>query len=218
MVSSLPTGPGSTLVQLILPARCPGCAARAVALCPACQRLLIPAPLSPPPPGVEWWAAAFAYHGPARALVAAAKYRGARAGWAWLASELAGRISGAEGAATLELVTWPPTTAARRRQRGFDQAQWLARRVARELALPARGLLHRRPGPAQTGRDRRARAESGPTFTALALRPGTGVLVVDDVATTGATLAAAAAALRSAGAGLVAAATAARTPFNAAQK
>jgi predicted amidophosphoribosyltransferase len=155
---------------------------------------------------------AFAYDGALRELVARAKYRGARTGWAWLAEALARTVAEAEGAPTLQAVTWPPTTSARRRQRGFDQAEWLARRVAEELALPARRLLRRHPGPAQTGRDRRARAEHGPVFAAHPAAQGARLLVVDDVATTGATLASAAAALRAGGAVTVAAATAARTP------
>jgi predicted amidophosphoribosyltransferase len=71
--------------------------------------------------------------------------------------------------------------------------------------------LRRLPGPPQTGLpavDRRR----GPVFRARNAAPFT-VLLVDDVATTGATLAAAAAALREAGAARVLAATAARTPL-----
>ena len=121
-----------------------------------------------------------------------AKYRGARTGWSWLAEALAEVVAEAGGAPSLQVVTWPPTTLARRRERGFDQAEWLARRVAAHLSLPAAGLLRRRPGPAQTGRDRRARAEHGPVFIARPGAQGKRLLVVDDVATTGATVASAA--------------------------
>jgi predicted amidophosphoribosyltransferase len=158
---------------------------------------------------------AFAYEGALRDLVAQVKYRGARTGWAELADALAEVVRRSGGAGDLQIVTWPPTTAARRGQRGFDQAEWLARRVADELSLPARRLLRRRPGPAQTGRDRRARAADGPAFAAHPAAGGARLLVVDDVATTGTTLASAAASLRSAGAVAVAAATAARTPHPA---
>jgi len=200
------------LVQVVLPAYCPGCATPAPGLCPSCRAGLGAPPAAGPPPGIDWWVSAFAYEGALRELVAGVKYRGARTGWTWLAEALAGAVADVDGAASLDVVTWPPTTPARRRRRGFDQAEWLARRVAEELALPARRLLRRRPGPAQTGRDRRARAEHGPAFAVQPAVRGARLLVVDDVATTGATLAAAAAALRAGGAATVAAATAARTP------
>ena len=203
------------LLQVVLPASCPGCATPAPALCPSCRAGLLAPPAANPPPGVDWWVSAFAYEGALRELVARAKYRGARTGWGWLAEALAEAVAEAvaeaEGAPALQVVTWPPTTPARRHQRGFDQAEWLARRVAGELSLPARRLLRRRPGPAQTGRDRRARADQGPVFAAHPAAHGACLLVVDDVATTGVTMASAAAALRAGGAVSVAAATAART-------
>ena len=204
------------LLEALLPGVCPGCGAPATGLCPPCSAGLAPAPAAAPPAGVDWWVSAFAYEGALRELVARAKYRGARAGWAWLPGAVAAVVADAGDAGALQAVTWPPTTAVRRRRRGWDPAEWLARGVARELSLPASPLLRRRPGPAQTGRDRRSRAEHGPAFSAQPFRPGACVLVVDDVATTGATLSAAAAALRERGAGVVAAATAARTPHPAA--
>jgi predicted amidophosphoribosyltransferase len=110
-----------------------------------------------------------------------------------------------------------PAAAAHRRERGFDQGQLLARAVARKLpGVPARRLLDRQPGPAQTGRDRAERL-IGPT---LALHRGarsTGtVVLLDDVRTTGASLATGAAILRTAGAQRVVAATIAATPAHAA--
>jgi predicted amidophosphoribosyltransferase len=145
----------------------------------------------------------FAYEGPLRELVARLKYRNERSGLGWVSRVVAASVRAAAGAgagaAQLDAVTWPPTACARARRRGFDQAEHLARAVARELGLPARSLLRRRPGPAQTGRSRADRAR-GPVFVARTAVPGGRLLVVDDVATTGATLAGAAAALRQAGA------------------
>ncbi|MDQ3946823.1 MAG: hypothetical protein M3357_17035, partial [Actinomycetota bacterium] len=138
------------LLQVVLPAFCPGCAMPAPGICLSCRAGLLSPPAAGPPPEVDWWVSAFTYEGALRELVARAKYRGVRTGWAWLAETVAEAVAQAEGARALQVVTWPPTTPARRRQRGFDPAEWLARRVARELSLPARGLLRRRPGPAQT--------------------------------------------------------------------
>lgn len=100
-------------------------------------------------------------------------------------------------------VTWAPTSARRRRTRGFDQAELLARAVARHLGVRCRRTLTRDAGAPQSGRDRRARLD-GPAFTATRHAAGAGrVLLVDDVRTTGATLCAAADALTAAGAARV---------------
>jgi predicted amidophosphoribosyltransferase len=110
----------------------------------------------------------------------------------------------------IDVVTWVPTDRARQRARGFDHARRLATAVARRQQLPARALLARGEGPPQTGLGLEQRG-IGPPIHAQARSPAR-VLLVDDVATTGASLARATAALRSAGARIVIAATAARTP------
>ncbi len=107
-------------------------------------------------------------------------------------------------------ITWAPTTRERRRARGFDHAQILAQAVGARLGYPVIGLLRRNPGPAQTGLSAAARRRS-PSFSTRQPVSGT-VLIVDDVATTGATLSAAGRVLRAAGAVRVIALTAARTP------
>ena len=96
------------------------------------------------------------------------------------------------------VVTWAPTAPARRRRRGFDQAELLARAVARRADLPVAALLRRRPGPAQSGRTRAQRVQ--PAGFVTRIDQADPVLLVDDVSTTGATLVAAARALRAAGA------------------
>src|SRR3712207_7831548 len=54
-------------------------------------------------------------------LVARLKYRNARASLAWLARAMAALVD----RRGTDVVTWVPTTPARRRQRGFDQAELL---------------------------------------------------------------------------------------------
>ena len=135
------------------------------------------------------------YEGAARELVLALKYRNTRPALDRVARAMAAVAAPhAPDAVTLR----GPPTPARRRERGYDQAQLLARGVARGLQMPLVRLLERCAGPAQTGRDRAERL-TGPRLVARRSHAGA-VLVVDDVCTTGATLAAAAVALRHAGA------------------
>lgn len=183
------------------------CGAQGPAPCGRCAAELRRAPSLPAPPGVDSCTALLAYDGAGRELVARLKYRNARSSVPFLARGMAAVVP-----ARIDVVTWAPTTPARLRARGFDQARLLARAVARELGVPCRPLLRRLPGPAQTGRDAVAR-HAGPAFTVgQSLRGGRRVLLVDDVVTTGATVAAAARALRDAGAEAVHAVAAARTP------
>jgi len=195
--------------DVLLALTCPVCGVRGGAPCPPCAAGLRPAPPVPPPLGVDRCLALFAYEGAGRELVTKLKYRNHRGALAGLAAALAALVRGLD----FDVVTWPPTTAGRRRERGFDQAELLARGVARQLGVPSRRLLARGPGLPQTGRSRGGRQE-GPDLHPRGRAPPR-ALVVDDVVTTGATLRAAALALRGAGAEHVVAVAVARTPLRA---
>ena len=178
-------------------------------MCAACARTLRPAPVTPAPAGIDSWVTPLAYEGIARNVIARVKYRDARSALPWLAAALTAAVRAGAGPDELDAVTWAPTTPARRRRRGFDHAELLAGEVGAALGLPVVATLTRRPGPPQTGLASAAR-RAGPSFWART--PAPRLLLVDDVATTGATLAAAARVLRAAGARRIVAATAARTP------
>ena len=151
--------------------------------------------------------AVLTFSGPGRRLLLALKYGNAKPVVRSLATAMA-RLARRH---QVDVVTWAPTSVRHRRQRGYDQAEVLARAVAWRLGVPCRSLLRRvDSAPPQTGRSRAERLE-GPSF--VACRPVRGsVLVVDDVVTTGATLRAAEAALQQAGARAVHCLAAAATP------
>ena len=212
------------LIDLLLPPRCPGCGTEGTIICATCRRHLHrrrdePAgvPIGMPagmPPGIvqlEWCAT---YSGSIRAALHALKYAGERRLVAPLGAALAERW--ARVAAGGDLVTWVPVHPARRRDRGFDQAEELARAMGSALQLPVMACLERRRRTmAQHALDRRARASNvSGVFTivpaALPRVRGRWVVIVDDIMTTGATLAGCAAALLDAGAAAVSAVTVAR--------
>lgn len=169
------------------------------------------APLLPVPAGLLTCGAVVAYDRDVRQAVVGLKNRDERA----RVGEWANRMAVLVPVVDDLVVTWAPTSDRRRRHRGFDQAELLARAVARRRQLPVARLLRRLPGGAQAGATALERA-TNPSFVA---RRGcrVPVLVIDDVATTGATLTAAAAALRRAGAPEVHGLVVARAPQPGAQ-
>ncbi len=200
---------------MLLAVTCPVCGAPGRAPCLSCAAGLRPAPPLAPPPGVDACLALLAYEGAGRELVARLKYRNHRAVLPGLARAMASLVTEPEEPGDIDLevdiVTWVPTTAARRRQRGYDQAELLAKAVARQLRRPCRRLLWRRPGPPQTGRALAERSQ-GPQVRARRQVVGAAVLLIDDVVTSGSTARVSAQALRMAGARSVVVLAAARTP------
>ncbi len=149
-----------------------------------------------------------AHHGTLRRLVHLFKYEG-RPGLARPLGELM-RLRGAAVLSDADLVVPVPLHRRRRRTRGFNQADALARQLDR----PQRQSLRRTSAtPPQAGRSRRDRRRNVRGVFALRSRreqeplQGARVVLVDDVLTTGATLEACARVLRAAGAAEVRALT-----------
>jgi ComF family protein len=213
----------TTALDAALPASCVGCRAEGPSICADCARALdarllapagvpigLPADIPAPLLQLDWCAP---FHGVVRDALHAIKYQGEQ------------RLAGPLGAAVArrwarigvgaDLVTHVPVHAERAKQRGYDQADLIARTAARELGLTHARLLTRdRATIAQFDLDRRRRATN--VRGAFAMDPGAGgiagrwILLVDDVTTTGATLAACAEPLLADGALGVSAITVAR--------
>lgn len=140
------------------------------------------------------------------------KFLGRTADTGVLAELVAGVLRDRFATNAVDVVTWAPTSNRRRRERGYDQAEVLARAVARRLRLPSRHLLTRAPGSPQTGRSRKERIREAPRFRARPTLRGLRVVVIDDVVTTGSTLRSAKAALTEGGYRVVLLVAVAATP------
>lgn len=203
------------LADLLIPSVCLVCADRCAGdlpLCARCQAAMVRAepgeatvPVAPGEGPTALWV--LERDGPVRALVHALKYRGLRR----IGPVIGGRIGGRllrDGQRPFDGVVPLPLHPSRRRERGYNQADLLARGVAERLGAPVLPeiLVRRRRGPSQTrgDRDERAAAVRGafavPDPSAVS---GRRLLLVDDVVTTGSTAAAAAGALTAAGAACV---------------
>jgi len=149
-----------------------------------------------PPRPIDTTRAPFLYEGPLARAIRGLKF----SGWRSLVSHLGGAMA-AVADSPARVVTWVPLSAVRRCERGFDQAELLARALASRTGRRPRRLLERVEDiPARArlpGRERREIPEGA--FAAAGAVPPT-VLLVDDVLTTGATAAACARALRRGGA------------------
>lgn len=115
-----------------------------------------------------------------------------------------------------DIISWVPLDRARRRKRGYDQAELIARKAAEQLRRPCRALLKKKRGvrpQSGTGSPERRRANIAGAYSVpdRALVAGKRILLIDDIVTTGSTLSECAKTLLLAGAEDVCCATLART-------
>lgn len=191
---------------------CPACA-EAVAMPPeVCPSCALPSPggaicggCLAHPPAFDATLAVGPYRFPLDRLVTRLKYAGQLPFAAALGERLGAtaRRTGAE--ARVDALVPMPLAPVRQRERGANQAREIAREAARIAGLPLSGALRRtRHTAPQASLARRERARSlRGAFVATRPLHGARLALVDDVMTSGATAAAAAAALRRAGASRV---------------
>jgi ComF family protein len=211
------------LLDLLFPTSCGGCSRAGQVVCRGCADVLAqPATVRRPTPCPRELPTPFAvadYAGSARAMLLGYKERDQVALTRPLAAALATALTAALDLATdaggsPALVVPVPSTTASRRRRGYDPVLRLARSTRHPAVLP--GLTHARDVRDSAGLSAADRADNlaGAFMVAPAARArltGRTVVVVDDVVTTGATLAEAARALRAMGAHVPAAAVIAAT-------
>ena len=177
------------LLDFVFPPQCGGCETIGSGLCDACLPHGAPIERRLPTLTVS---ALGTYEGAVRRAILALK-----SGRRDVAEAFARRLTFHTAGDARELVVPVPTTAARRRQRGFDGCELIA-----QLAFGSRveaGLVQMR-GETQRGRGREARLTVRKRFLwrGRSLN-GAVVVLLDDVVTTGATLDECAAVVRAAG-------------------
>jgi predicted amidophosphoribosyltransferase len=203
------------VLDLLLPQRCVVCGGGGRQLCVACREELprIEPPLCARCGAPTAWPvercrecagrrlgfasarAAVGYDAAARRLVHGWKERGLRR----LAAEVAQLVAERLPPPEVEALTFVPADRGRRLERGHNPAERLALELAELWELPCVPLLERTRGGRQRGSSAAERRTVRGAFRPKTAAPGK-VAVIDDVYTTGATAAAAATALRAAGA------------------
>jgi ComF family protein len=212
---------GGMALDLLYPPRCALCSAHGSFLCEACEGSLPRAggvrcdacwlPIGAPecmackehPTLLRRLRAVYRYEGGVRTLVQGFKFRGLSSLGPALGERLAACYE-QQGLET-EVIVPVPLTTARRRSRGYNQALLLAREVSKLTGVPVVEALRRTgnaPPQAQsaTAEERRANVVEAFAVADTAAVEGRRALLIDDVATTGATLNACAVELLAAGA------------------
>ncbi|MGR0320205.1 ComF family protein [Agromyces sp. ZXT2-3] len=201
-------------LALLLPVSCAGCGAPDRALCDGCRAELAPRParVERPHAGIVAWSAV-EYAGTAARVIRAFKDEGrtdvARALGSSLRQALAAAAADLDGGEPREIAVVPSTSAGRR-TRGYHPVRLLVRHAGFAPVDVLRA--HARADQAALGREAR-RTNSAGSFAARRGLDGRRFVLVDDVVTTGSTLADASRAIHAAGGLVDAISVLAQTPL-----
>ncbi len=195
--------PIGSILNWLFPAVCAACGREGAWLCPnEMQELLdTPPPTHEPIPGLDQVVVAYAYdQAHLAAFIQKLKYNF----WTASASTIDGLFRGRAEIiqdVRADCLVPVPLHPARMRYRGFNQSQLIAQSLSQLTNLPIRPLLRRTRNTAAQARQapERRRTNVRDAFASVG-RPPKRIILVDDVITTGATLAACASTLRAAGA------------------
>jgi ComF family protein len=216
---------GRTLLDALYPLECAGCGGSGKIICDRCAqespRLVPPycrvcaaysetelcQACAPSGRHFDGARSPYRYEGSIRDAILALKYGGIKAAAPQLGDMLAEYLK--ENPLPGDVVAPVPMHESRRRERGYNQAELLARRAAGRCGISYRAdlLARTRKVDPQAGMTNAASRATNVAGSVVVLRPsethGRRIILVDDVATTGSTLNACAAALKEAGAASV---------------
>ena len=196
------------LLDLFFPPKCIFCRVLMERgnICPACEKRLnaMEQPKNRTLPGGLFCVSALPYEDVVRESILRFKFE-ERDCYAPAYGEIMARVAALELADRFDVVTWVPVSKKRRRERGYDQAELLAKEMCRLWGVsPVRMLAKTRNNPAQSGlaSAEQRRANVLGVYETVNREDFTGrrVLLVDDILTTGSTVQEAARVLRLAGA------------------
>ena len=176
--------------------RCSSCDRPARGLCAPCRAQLAPPPVLDLSPELDHVHGVFSYVDDGAHLVQKLKFRNRRRALGPLADAL-----GASLPTGFDLLVPVPASPTHRRERGYDLPELLGRALSRRLDVPIRQALRRTDAGTQHRRTRVQRLQNDGFVAVRSVAPT--VLLIDDVATTGATARSCARALRAAGADTV---------------
>lgn len=213
----------SVLLDLLFPPRCVFCGcivAPGTKICNSCAHTVVPAEtvrrMNLPAVGKNIpCAVLYPYTGSVRESILRFKFEGEKWNADYYAERLAAQILEQFKGNAFDMITSVPLSGKRKKERGYNQSELIARRISERLRVPYAECLSKTADNAEQHRLRRNERKSNVKGAYQALGAeirGQRILMIDDIMTTGATLSECATVLFKAGAESVFCAVVAETP------